>query len=152
MITVSLFLMLLFIAKGIVKDKEVNKMESNNSVAIFAGGCFWCMEPPYKNIDGVIDTKVGYIGGSIKNPTYEEISTGTTGHAEAVKITFNPQKVTYKKLLEADLDVFNHNIETVPRLYTTVRPGARYFASLELLKNAKRFNNKIFTKSGIMVG
>ena len=59
---------------------------------------------------------------------------------------------SYKKILEADLDVFNHNIETVPRLYTTVRPGARYFASLELLKNAKRFNNKIFTKSGMMVG
>ncbi len=58
----------------------------------------------------------------------------------------------YKKVLEADLDVFNHNIETVPRLYTMVRPGARYFASLELLKNAKKFNKKIFTKSGIMVG
>ena len=58
----------------------------------------------------------------------------------------------YKKILEADLDVFNHNIETVPRLYTKVRPGARYFASLELLKNAKVFNKKVFTKSGIMVG
>ena len=58
----------------------------------------------------------------------------------------------YKKVLEADLDVFNHNIETVPRLYTKVRPGARYFASLELLKNAKVFNKKVFTKSGIMVG
>jgi|TARA_B110000211_G_scaffold235024_1_gene308604 lipoyl synthase len=59
---------------------------------------------------------------------------------------------SYKKLLEADLDVFNHNIETVPRLYTKVRPGARYFGSLELLKNAKKYNKKIFTKSGIMVG
>jgi lipoic acid synthetase len=58
----------------------------------------------------------------------------------------------YKKILEADLDVFNHNIETVPRLYAAVRPGARYFASLELLKNAKKFNKKVFTKSGIMVG
>ena len=58
----------------------------------------------------------------------------------------------YKKILEADLDVFNHNIETVPRLYLSVRPGARYFASLELLKNAKIFNKKVFTKSGIMVG
>ena len=58
----------------------------------------------------------------------------------------------YKKVLKADLDVFNHNIETVPRLYTKVRPGARYFASLELLKNAKKFNKKVFTKSGIMVG
>ena len=58
----------------------------------------------------------------------------------------------YKKVLEADLDVFNHNIETVPRLYTTVRPGARYFASLDLLKNAKKLNKKVFTKSGIMLG
>jgi len=58
----------------------------------------------------------------------------------------------YKKVLEANFDVFNHNIETVPRLYTTVRPGARYFASLQLLKNAKKFNQKVFTKSGIMVG
>ena len=59
---------------------------------------------------------------------------------------------SYKKILEADPDVFNHNIETVPRLYLKVRPGARYFASLELLKNAKEINNRIFTKSGIMVG
>ena len=58
----------------------------------------------------------------------------------------------YKRVLEGDLDVFNHNIETVPRLYAKVRPGARYFSSLELLKNAKKYNTKIFTKSGIMVG
>ena len=58
----------------------------------------------------------------------------------------------YKKLLEADLDVFNHNIETVPRLYLKVRPGARYFGSLELLKNVKKINKKVFTKSGLMVG
>ena len=58
----------------------------------------------------------------------------------------------YKKVLEANPDVFNHNIETVPSLYLKVRPGSRYFASLELLKNAKKQNKKIFTKSGIMVG
>ena len=58
----------------------------------------------------------------------------------------------YKKILEADLDVFNHNIETVPRLYLKVRPGARYFGSLELLKNVKKLSKKIFTKSGLMVG
>ncbi len=58
----------------------------------------------------------------------------------------------YKKILKADIDVFNHNIETVPSLYTKVRPGAEYFSSLELLKNAKKFNKKVFTKSGIMVG
>ncbi len=59
---------------------------------------------------------------------------------------------SYKELLEANPDVFNHNIETVPSLYVKVRPGARYFASLELLKNAKQYNRKIFTKSGIMIG
>jgi lipoic acid synthetase len=58
----------------------------------------------------------------------------------------------YKKVLEANPDVFNHNIETVPSLYLKVRPGSRYFASLELLKNAKKINRKVFTKSGIMVG
>jgi lipoic acid synthetase len=58
----------------------------------------------------------------------------------------------YKKLLEADLDVFNHNIETVPRLYLKVRPGARYFGSLDLLKNVKKINKNFFTKSGLMVG
>ena len=58
----------------------------------------------------------------------------------------------YKKILAADLDVFNHNIETVPGLYLKVRPGARYFGSLELLKNVKKYNKKIFTKSGLMVG
>ena len=58
----------------------------------------------------------------------------------------------YKKLLEADLDVFNHNVETVPRLYLKVRPGSRYFGSLELLKNVKKINKKVFTKSGLMVG
>ena len=59
---------------------------------------------------------------------------------------------SYKKILKADLDVFNHNIETVPSLYLKVRPGSRYFSSLELLKNAKQINQETFTKSGIMVG
>ena len=71
---------------------------------------------------------------------------------EVLTPDFLRKGAAYKKVLEADLDVFNHNIETVPRLYTKVRPGARYFASLELLKNAKTFNKKVFTKSGIMVG
>ena len=71
---------------------------------------------------------------------------------EVLTPDFLRKGAAYKKVLEADLDVFNHNIETVPRLYTKVRPGARYFASLELLKNAKAFNKKVFTKSGIMVG
>ena len=93
-------------------------------------------------------------GGS--NHFFEVISqtrkTNPNTTIEVLTPDFLRKGEAYKKVLEADLDVFNHNIETVPRLYTAVRPGARYFASLELLKNAKKFNKKIFTKSGIMVG
>lgn len=77
--------------------------------ATFAGGCFWCMEPPYDKLDGVISTTSGYIGGTKKNPTYEEVSAGGTGHAEAVQVVYDPSKVTYAKLLE----VFWHNIDPV---------------------------------------
>jgi peptide-methionine (S)-S-oxide reductase len=75
--------------------------------AIFAGGCFWCMEPPYDELPGVVSTTSGYIGGHTKNPTYQQVSGGTTGHTEAVQIVFDPKKVTYQKLLE----VFWRNID-----------------------------------------
>jgi peptide-methionine (S)-S-oxide reductase len=75
--------------------------------ATFAGGCFWCMEPPFDVLDGVISTTSGYIGGSKKDPTYEEVSAGVTGHTEAVEIVYDPGKVSYEKLL----DVFWHNID-----------------------------------------
>jgi len=69
--------------------------------ATFAGGCFWCMEHPFQKLEGVIDVISGYTGGLKDNPTYEEISTGQTGHLEAVQITFDPSKITYSELLEA---------------------------------------------------
>ena len=75
--------------------------------ATFAGGCFWCMEPPYDKLEGVISTTSGYIGGTKKNPTYEEVSSGGTGHAEAVQVVWDPSKITYAKLL----DVFWHNVD-----------------------------------------
>ena len=63
------------------------------AVATFAGGCFWCMEPPFDEIDGVVETISGYTGGQRRNPTYEEVSAGRTGHAEAVQIRYDPAKV-----------------------------------------------------------
>ncbi len=75
--------------------------------ATFAGGCFWCMEPPYDKLDGVVSTTSGYIGGTKKNPTYEEVSSGATGHAEAIQVVYDPAKVSYAKLL----DVFWHNVD-----------------------------------------
>jgi len=71
-----------------------------HAVATFAGGCFWCMEPPYDKIPGVTATISGYTGGRTANPTYEQVSSGTTGHAEAVQVVYDPKKVTYEKLLE----------------------------------------------------
>ena len=68
--------------------------------AIFAGGCFWCMEPPFDKIPGVKATISGYTGGNKVNPTYEEVSSGRTGHAESVEVIFDPKQVTYEKLLE----------------------------------------------------
>jgi len=68
--------------------------------ATFAGGCFWCMQHPFDGLEGVISTTVGYAGGHGKNPTYEEVSAGRTGHAESVQIKFNPSKVSYQQLLD----------------------------------------------------
>jgi peptide-methionine (S)-S-oxide reductase len=75
--------------------------------AIFAGGCFWCMEPPFDRLPGVISTTSGYTGGTTVNPSYEQVVRGGTGHAEAVEVVYDPTKVTYEKLLE----VFWRNVD-----------------------------------------
>src|SRR6267142_1320985 len=73
---------------------------AGRAIATFAGGCFWCMEPPYDALPGVISTTSGYMGGGKGNPSYEEVSLGTTGHAEVVQVVYDPKKVSYEKLLE----------------------------------------------------
>ncbi|PZP83751.1 MAG: peptide-methionine (S)-S-oxide reductase [Azospirillum brasilense] len=75
--------------------------------AIFAGGCFWCMQPVFDNTPGVIRTSVGYSGGDVANPTYEQVSTDTTGHYEVIEVTYDPAKVSYETLL----DVYWHDID-----------------------------------------
>jgi peptide-methionine (S)-S-oxide reductase len=79
--------------------------------ATFAGGCFWCMEPPFDRVDGVVSTTSGYTGGEKVDPTYEEVSAGGTGHAESVEVLYDPAKVSYEKLL----DVFWHNVDPTVR-------------------------------------
>lgn len=77
------------------------------STATFAGGCFWCMQPPFDELEGVVSTTVGYTGGHKVRPTYEEVSAGATGHAEAIQILYDPEKISYPDLLE----VFWHNVD-----------------------------------------
>ncbi len=99
--------------------------------AIFAGGCFWCMEPPFEKLDGVISAVSGYIGGKEKNPEYKNVARGLTGHTEAVEITFDPNKVSYEKLLEVfwmqvDPTVDDRQFVDTGRQY---RPGIFYIGA-----------------------
>ncbi|NBV93240.1 MAG: peptide-methionine (S)-S-oxide reductase, partial [Proteobacteria bacterium] len=73
---------------------------TENRTAYFAGGCFWCMEAAFDKIEGVVSVVSGYSGGSVENPTYEQVLKGKTGHIETVKITYNPEKITYLELLK----------------------------------------------------
>ena len=77
------------------------------AIAIFAGGCFWCVESDFDKIDGVTETVSGYIGGTLENPGYKQVSAGGTGHYEAVQITYDPARVTYEALLTA----FWHSVD-----------------------------------------
>jgi peptide-methionine (S)-S-oxide reductase len=94
--------------------------------AIFAGGCFWCVEADFDKVPGVLETLSGYIGGERPDPTYEEVSAGGTGHAEAVRITYDPAQVSYQKLL----DVFWRSIDpTTPNRQFCDR-GSQYRSAI----------------------
>jgi len=125
--------------------------------AIFAGGCFWCMQPPFEKLKGVVSTTVGYTGGHTKNPTYEEVSAGGTGHAESVMIVFDPQQIHYEDLL----NVFWHNIDPLTPEAQFCDHGHQYRsaifyaseeqhrlaeASKRQLEESKRFKTPIVTE------
>ncbi|MEX2220987.1 MAG: peptide-methionine (S)-S-oxide reductase MsrA [Candidatus Rokuibacteriota bacterium] len=90
--------------------------------ATFAGGCFWCMEPPFDKLAGVISTTSGYTGGRTANPTYEQVSAGQTGHTEAVEVVYDPRTVTYAQLL----DVFWRNIDPLTANAQFCDAGSQY--------------------------
>src|SRR4030066_2076305 len=104
--------------KTIIQNEEENKMEK----ATFAGGCFWCMESPFEELDGVIEVLAGYTGGHKENPAYEEVSTGKTGHLEAVQITYGPSRVSYRQLLE----VFWRQIDPTDETGQFTDKGSQY--------------------------
>jgi peptide-methionine (S)-S-oxide reductase len=131
--------------------------EAGRKTAIFAGGCFWCMEHPFDEIDGVVSVTSGYTGGTKSKPTYEEVSSGTTGHAEAVQVVYDPAKVSYQKLV----DVFWHNIDPLAANAQFCDHGTQYRsaifyqgdeqkriaeASKEALAKSGRFDKPIVTQ------
>ena len=83
---------------GLPVSRAQEPRSPTTATAIFAGGCFWCMEQPFDALPGVISTRSGYTGGETSNPTYEEVSGGGTGHTEAIQIVYDPTKVHYEKL------------------------------------------------------
>ncbi|MGE0038007.1 MAG: peptide-methionine (S)-S-oxide reductase MsrA [Xanthobacteraceae bacterium] len=102
--------------------------------AVFAGGCFWCTEADFDKVPGVISTTSGYINGRTPNPTYEQVSRGGTGHAEAVEVVFDPAKVSYEKLL----DVFWHNVDPLAKDYQFCDHGDQYRSAIFYLGDAQR--------------
>ena len=97
--------------------------------AIFAGGCFWCMEPPYDVLPGVVSTTSGYTAGRTKNPNYHDVSAGITGHTEAVRVVYDPAKVNYAKLLE----VFWRNIDPTVKDRQFCDTGSQYRSGIYYL-------------------
>jgi peptide-methionine (S)-S-oxide reductase len=104
------------------------------AVATFAGGCFWCMEPPFDKLPGVLATTSGYMGGSKRNPTYEEVSAGGTGHAEVVQVRFDPAKISYEKLL----DVYWRNIDPTVKDRQFCDVGSQYRTTIFVHDDAQR--------------
>jgi peptide-methionine (S)-S-oxide reductase len=89
-----------FLAFALALSTAAPAQDSKLATATFAGGCFWCMEEALDKVPGVVSTVSGYMGGSKKNPTYEEVSAGRTGHTEVVQVKYDPAKVTYEQLLQ----------------------------------------------------
>ena len=126
-------------------------------IATFAGGCFWCMEGPFDELDGVLSTTSGYTGGQTVNPTYEEVSAGGTGHAEAVQVVYDPQKISYQELLAVywpntdpttpDAQFCDHGDQYRPEIfYHDDKQRQLAEASKEEIKRTKTFSAPLVTE------
>ena len=125
--------------------------------AIFAGGCFWCMVSPFDILEGILEVKSGYIGGRLDNPTYKDVKTQTSGHYEAVKIIFDPERIHYNKLLQAfwrQIDPTDEGGQFQDRgesyrsavFYTTEKQKLEAEESKKIMDESGRFDHKIVTE------
>lgn len=131
---------------------EMNRARTTSGAvldtATFAGGCFWCMEPPFDKLPGVVSTTSGYMGGTVSNPTYDQVSAGGTGHAEVVQVVFEPARVEYSRLLE----VFWRNIDPLTPNRQFCDAGSQYRSAIfhhdEQQGTAARMSKQALEKSG----
>jgi len=148
-------LWVLLLAGGAVAQDAAPEDSGELAVATFAGGCFWCMEPPYDKLEGVISTTAGYAGGPERNPSYRAVAGGMTGHAEVVQVVYDPARVSYDTLLR----VFWRNIDpfAVDRQFCDSGPqyrsaifyhdeSQRAAAEASLAEVAARFGETIATR------
>mgnify|MGYP006287024503 FL=1 len=152
-------LIFLFTGKGSTSPEAgpITPTTPGEAQATFAGGCFWCMEPPFEKLEGVSDVVAGYTGGDLEDPTYFQVSTGQTGHLEAVQITYDPQTISYQELLK----VYWRQIDPTDAGGAFVDRGEQYTSAIfyhnqqqkEIAENSKqdleqsgRFQDPIFTE------
>jgi peptide-methionine (S)-S-oxide reductase len=133
-----ILLLSLFITPVFAANQAGSPLPMQAETAIFAGGCFWCMEPPFDKLNGVISTTSGYTAGHKKNPTYSEVSAGGSGHTEAIQITFNPEKISYTELLE----VFWKNIDPVAVNRQFCDSGTQYRSGIYYVNKAQEMAAK----------
>ncbi len=142
-------------AKARKAGSVVSKDMAGTEVATLGGGCFWCIEAVYERIDGVVEAVSGYAGGKTKDPTYEQVSSGTTGHAEVVQIRFDPKKISYEKILEIfwkahDPTTLNRQGNDVGTQYRSViyyhDEAQRGAAEKSKAEAGKRFSSPIVTE------
>ena len=125
--------------------EDINSVDSVNGdleTATFAGGCFWCMEPPFEMLDGVEDVISGYTGGDMENPSYEEVVSGMTGHYEAVQISYDPERITYEELL----DVYWRQIDPTDEGGQFVDQGSQYRTAIFYHNQAQKEQAENFRK------
>ena len=114
------------ISNNVAESKTMNKKQANLKIATFAGGCFWCTESDFEKVDGIVEVISGYTGGSQTNPTYQEVSSGVTGHTEAIQVVYDPDKITYDELL----DIFWRHIDPTDAGGQFVDRGSQYRSAI----------------------
>jgi peptide-methionine (S)-S-oxide reductase len=122
------------VAGAAVSGNSGNPSARPRAVATFAGGCFWCMQPPFDALPGVLRTTVGYTGGTAVDPSYEQVCAGGTGHAEAIEVEYDPAVVSYEALLE----VFWHNIDPTTKDRQFCDTGRQYRSAIFVHDDAQR--------------